>query len=334
MRFPGRLALFVSLTLAAPALAQPPPVEGPADTDSAPVDVARSGGDEGLRLFAAGKVEQAYESFRRAERLYHAPTLVLYMAHCQKRLGRLATARALYLEVVDEHLPRSAPIQFFTAQIVARTEAARLERRVPVLVLEVAGGSPSLVSVSVDNEAVPAARWTGVPIDPGDHIVDVRVGGGPPQRRSVNILEGVTQKLSIALPATPGAVGQPDAPGGAAHLVLAKVPSRGPLTPALVAFGAGVAALGVGIATGVMSLDKATELKELCVNQRCPLSAQPTAASAGQLANAADAAFAVAGAAVAAGIVLAVVRPGGAHPEGPAVGLTLGPRSVLVSGSF
>ncbi len=331
MRISRPLVLLVSLTLAEPAAAQllPPP------EDPAPIDVARDGGEQGLRLFALGKLEDAYEAFRRADRVYHAPTLVLYMAHCQKRLGRLASARALYLKVVDEHVASTAPVQFLTAQMVARTEVSHLDPRVPALTLELTGGSPAQATVRVDGEVTPPALWQSVELDPGDHIVDVRSAAGPSLRRSVHLKEGARLKLTLALP---GPSPSPGAP--VAGVAAPPIPSVGParaasrsLVPAWIAFGTGAAALGVGTVTGVLSLGKAAELKASCDASRvCPSSAQPIAVTAGHLADASTTAFVVAGAAVAAGVVLVVVRPGARRDA--ELGLSLGPRSVVVKGRF
>ena len=348
MRMLCKAVLVGSLTLSAPAAAEVllPPI----DPGLAPIDLARDGGEEGLRLFAAGKIEEAYEAFRRADRVYHAPTLVLYMAHCQKRLGRLASARTLYLKVVDERVPATAPVQFLTAQIVARTEAAHLDPRVPVLALEIPGGLPAQATVRVDGEVTPQALWPSLELDPGDHIIEVRPLGGPPIRRSVNLKEGARQRLSIAVPGGSSSVGAPPPPAdGAPRPGPPRAGgARGPLAPAVVAFGAGAAALVVGTATGVLSLGKVAELRATCGQTRiCPVSEQSTAATAGQLADVSSAAFVLAGAAVATGVVLVLVRPGGTHREAasvggyprtpgaePALGVALGPRSVGFSGRF
>jgi hypothetical protein len=100
--------------------------------------------------------------------------------------------------------------------------------------------------------------------------------------------------------------------------------SAGPLWPAVVAFGAGGATLGVGAVAGALALRKSSEALAPCT-QSCPR-AQETqirgdSATAMDLAHVSTAAFVVAGAAVAGGVVLLVVRPGGGSPVEARVGL-------------
>ena len=92
---------------------------------------ARARGEEGLRLFEAQRWEEAYGAFAQAEGLLHAPTLVLYMAHCRKSQGRLIEARALYEQVAGEAVPRYAPEQFKKAQATAREELEALRAVLP-----------------------------------------------------------------------------------------------------------------------------------------------------------------------------------------------------------
>src|SRR5262249_53421502 len=133
-----RAAVFVALALAAPApaAAQPPAPGGAAGGPSAraPEEPAEASpalalGEEGLRRFQATRWQEAYDLFRRANDAGHAPTLVLYMAHCQLGLGDLGAAYRLYRAVVRERLADDAPAQFRAAQRTAQQELRSLEPR-------------------------------------------------------------------------------------------------------------------------------------------------------------------------------------------------------------
>src|SRR4051794_5027036 len=95
-----------ALLLLASALAVPAQADPPAKAALAPAAdrqaAARIKAQEGLEFFNAGRFAEAFERFGEADRLYHAPTLTLYLGHCQRELGRLVAARALYEKVVAE----------------------------------------------------------------------------------------------------------------------------------------------------------------------------------------------------------------------------------------
>ncbi|XXX74547.1 tetratricopeptide repeat protein [Sorangium sp. So ce134] len=115
-----RCAFAVTLLVAAPALAAKPPDSGSAEAQQ----LARTKAHEGLKLYGADRWEEAFEVFKEADRLYHAPTLVLYMARCQRKLGRLEAARDLYDQLLAEPLPEDPPAAFLDARKDAETELA------------------------------------------------------------------------------------------------------------------------------------------------------------------------------------------------------------------
>jgi len=338
--------LLAAISLSTPAFAQQD--DGAAMRAAA----ARNGGEVGLAHFAAGRWADAYEAFRRADALYHAPTLALFMAHSKKHLGRLVEARALYQKVVDERIAPTAPLQFLTAQAVAREELDHIERRVPTVELTLTGDALAEAHLIVDGEERAAARSQKIELDPGDHVIEVRVGPAAPAQRAVSLREGTTLKLVIQLPDAPPSPATPaardDVAGRGAPAPPELAPPEpappepaprapGPLAPALAAFGVGAAAIGVGAATGGVSLAQVGDLQALCGPARiCRPSAQPTAASAGRLADASTAAFILGGAAAATGIVLVVVRPGGARQgeAKPPVAVRVSPRSLFLEGGF
>lgn len=327
MRTKVVLLVVASLCVPMPVLADTPP----AGEKSLRATAARDGGEAGLRHFAAGRLIEAYASFQRADALFHAPTLVLYMAHCRKRLGKLASARALYRQVADERIPSTAPLQFQTAQAVAREELEHLERRVPVVELKLTGGSLPAARVTVDGTPAAALASQRLLLDPGEHVIEARVGDGEPIRRPVSLREGMTIRLSLTLPAAPPSALSSSPNSDAAPAKDANAGPRGSLAPALITFGVAAAAIGVGATTGALSLGQVGELRARCGPDRgCPASAQPRAASAGRLADASTIAFIAGGVALTAGVVLLVLRPG------PRVelGLGLGPRAAFITGRF
>ncbi|WP_437285986.1 tetratricopeptide repeat protein [Sorangium sp. So ce406] len=223
-----RCALVVTLLAAAPALAaEPPPAGASADAQQ----LARTRAHEGLKLYGADRWQEAFDAFQEADRLYHAPTLVLYMARCQRKLGNLEGARALYEQVLDERLPEDPPPAFLEARKDAETELA-----------------------------------------------------------------GVREALKPPAPA-PAPAPRVEAGGGS-------------FLPAGIAFGLGAVGLGVGAATGIVSLSKVSDIKAQCEGQRCPAELKGDADTATTLGHVSTVGFIVGAASAAAGVVLLVVRSG------------------------
>src|SRR5262245_13851044 len=118
-------------------------------------DEARALGEKAVEAFKAQRWAEAYDLFSKADAVFHAPTLVSFMAECKKNQGHLLEARALYQRVAGEALPASAPAQFKRAQENARGEVTALARRIPSARVVVRGGGDG-VSVTVDGAPLPA----------------------------------------------------------------------------------------------------------------------------------------------------------------------------------
>src|SRR5262245_57250975 len=128
--------LSLMLLTPVPALAQKgakPPA--PAEAQ----DKAREKAKEGLKLFEAGRFEEAYSTFRDADALYHAPSIAIFLARCQRKLGKLIEARATYEAILAEDLPKDTSQAFVKAHVDAGKELAELKPRIPWLRVEVTG---------------------------------------------------------------------------------------------------------------------------------------------------------------------------------------------------
>jgi hypothetical protein len=135
-----RLRLYVLALMLAPAqalaadAAQAPsgspasPSADKADTSATDArQLARTKAQEGLALYLAERWQEAYQRFVEADRLHHAPTLTLYLARCQRKLGKPAEARALYGQLLAEPLAKDAPPQYAEARRDAERELAQLQ---------------------------------------------------------------------------------------------------------------------------------------------------------------------------------------------------------------
>ena len=305
-------ALAVLVISTSPAEAQ--------DATSSRQEAARAAGEEGLKLFTAGKWPEALEMFRRAESEFHAVTLVLYMARCQRMRGKLVEARALYQQIAGEALGPGAPSQFLTAQVQARAELERLHQRIPGLILTFKGAPADRVRVTLDGALVPVSEGASLELNPGEHALEATLEHAAPIHRTITLTEGVTAKVHLAFDEG------------------AKRPPGSSAVPALIAFGVGAVGLGAGAITGALALDQVGDLKARCLpTNRCPAADQARADAAGRLADASTIGLIVGGAAILTGVVLVLARPSGgaAHrTEASPVRFNVGLGVVTMEGAF
>jgi hypothetical protein len=140
----------------------------------------------------------AADRFKRAESLFHAPTMTLGFARAQVGLGKLVSAQEAYSRLVHETLPAGAPAAFAQAIEDGRTELAALGARIPSLVIQVRGAEAP--KVTIDGVAVPgAALGVNWPVDPGPHVVRATAPGAAAKETTVTMVEGKTQTLALDL---------------------------------------------------------------------------------------------------------------------------------------
>lgn len=301
-----------------------------------PKAAARSQADHGYELFEAGDYVEAAQAFRLAEAIFHAPTLVFAIGRAEFKAGHLLEARELFKRVIAEKIAASAPPEYLGAQESARGELATVEARIPHLTITVTGAAGRAIVVRLDDAVVArAALEQPIELDPGPHRVAVVVDSAPAASRAVTVAEGAREAVSIDLaPATTAIAFAPAAPIGAPK-------RRDLLMPAVISLGVGAAGIGVGAALGAITLSKTSAIRARCAGDVCPRDQQSAADSARTTATISTVAFVVGGAFAATGVTLLVLRPRAekASPSASgsasaAIGLAIGPGSVLAQGAF
>lgn len=230
--------------------------------------------DQGVEAFRSAQYQEAIESFKRADRLFHVPKFLLYIARSQAKLGKLIEAKATYQGVVDEKLLSYAPEEFFAAQADAQREMVELEKRIPTLKIKVNGVSERRAATVTLDGAVLAAADLGkaLPRNPGAHALVATATGRPQITRTVNLREGgsesVTLEMGVAtvpVPTATAAVSGDAAPSGAAAVPSALAaertgkPESGIPTLTIAAYGVGAAGLAAGAVFGGLALSKHDE---------------------------------------------------------------------------
>lgn len=290
--------LILTLALGArPVLAQPA-----ADEGLRAVEV----GHDGIALYQAGKFTEALAKFREADAISHSPVFQLYIARCHVQQGRLLAARQTYQRIVARPDDEREPAPWSNARVDARDELAALLPRIPSVQLVVTGADASL-TVTVDGAA--AQPGAVIEVDPGQRNI-VAVQDGARREMVVDIRErqkGRVVEIGLRRQ-TPTKQPSPPLPRT----------EKGSVVPGAVLAGVGGAALVAGTITGALALTQASDIEDRCGRDdgKCARSleadVQPDIDAATTLGSVTTALLIGGGVLGSVGVVLVVVRPGGA----------------------
>jgi hypothetical protein len=211
--------------------------------------------ERGTRTMAGGDFAKACLLLQRSYECDETKAMRLFLvAQCADLAGNISTAVSRY----DEYLLRVA--QMDPSQQVGHKASAgiALERsrairpEVPRLTLTVPPLAPRLTRVRLDGREV-IELGTGMPVDPGQHTVETEVPGGAVTSLPFVISRGEKKFLELDVKLPP-------------HAEPARPPA-GPGTRRIATYvfaGASLAAVAVGIVSGLIAADKAAKIKDGC----------------------------------------------------------------------
>ena len=318
-RLLARAALAATLTLPRGARADEPPKAetmtsapppGPSEEEvrEAQRAVALEKGRRAMQLFRAGQYAEAYPLFRDADDQFHTPQLVLYMARCQDKRGRLLEARALYERTLAETVPENPSESLLRARQAATAELGPVRLRIPTLAVDVRGPPPEEVTVFVDGELWPLGEPRE--LDPGKHEVEAMSRSGARTNREVELPEGRSVSIVLRLGLFAKSVERTTEPAPAE-------PTR-PVWSVVAAsglFSVGALALVTGIATGGLTLDRRAVLERECVQERCTPAGFDAYEQTKAYASISNLSFAGAAIAAAAGVSVLLIVPSARPPS-------------------
>jgi serine/threonine-protein kinase len=295
--------------------------------------------NEGRRLASEGKLAEACPKFLASYNLERRVGTLMNLADCYEKNGQLASAWARFVEVRTAADRAGQPER----ADYARQHAEALLPRLPKLTITVAHPPPGL-QVMRDGVAVDAAiLGVAVPVDPGDHVVEASAPGKVHWSSTAHVGGESASALVDIPPLTDVPVVAPVGPVPAVPAPLpASVPpgadaSRGLSGRAIGGIalaGAGVVAIGVGAAFGVMAIGKKNDSAPGCdvggVANQCYPDGASTRHDAVVDANVASVLVGV-GAAMAVGGAVLWLWPASSRGA-PAVSLDL--RGVRLGGAF
>lgn len=181
-----------------------------AEPTEADRQVARALAAEGYEALQRKDYVTAEDRFRRADKLVHAPTLVVDLARSLAGLGRLVEAYEHYELVLREGVSPNTPWSWQKAYRDAERELEKIKPRLSWLTISVSGARKP--AVFIDGRRVPAAA-VGVPraVNPGLRMVAARARGFSSKQRQIMVAEGQHETLELVLePKREGAVEEPE----------------------------------------------------------------------------------------------------------------------------
>jgi hypothetical protein len=187
-------ALAMVLLSPTPAIAQ-----AKAPPSAAVQSAARAKAQQAIKLYGAERWQEALASFREADTLFHAPSLAVYVARCQRNLGKLLDARVTYQKLLTEDLPKDAPPAYVQAHVDAGRELEVIRDRMPTLRVVVTGAAPGEARVTLNGAPFADEKKE---LDPGSYTVEASARGAAPITRTITLAEGSHETVTIELHAS------------------------------------------------------------------------------------------------------------------------------------
>ena len=293
---------------------------------------------EGRTLVQQGKHTEACAKFKKAHELDRTATgTLLNLALCHEATNKTASAWAEFRQVAAESARRPDRVA------LAREHEEKLYPTLSRLAVDVPleARAPGL-EVRIDGrEPLGAEAWgTALPLDPGEHVVQVSAPGKIAWTKQV-VLGGAGDRGLVVVPVLSDAPAAAPPTGALpARADTSRSDEGARTTRRVVGFtlaGAGLASIGVGLVLGKIASDQNDEANGLCPGTRCGSQeakddASRTLASADRSATVANVLAGIGGAALVGGAVLVLT----AWPRAPFVRAqaSASRAAVLLEGTF
>jgi hypothetical protein len=317
---PAKAPATTPTTTPPPATAAPPaaaPAAAPtAPAGDAPADEkmaeARKQFDAGVALLDdpdGAKYEEAYRAFKKVYELIRSPKVLGNIGFCAMQLerdGEAIEAYQAYLKEVPDIEPRERlqiqrDLQTLTTTAATVKVVAKEQPQKFVLV----DRRSQTRGTAVENEYAFEGTETTVRIRAGRHTLQLRRADGYLSKPVETTIEpGGNVSHTLEFPPPPKKEGP---------VVVVQPSYAGPIALGIV----GIAALGTGIATGVVARSKTSEIESNCENEICPSNydLEGNRSSAKSFATVADIGLIGGGLLVAGAVVWYVLIPKGNRPQ-------------------
>jgi hypothetical protein len=281
---------------------------------------------EAGKLVEAGQAAAACAKYEESLRLYDGMSTRYFLADCDERVGKLASAWGMFLEVAA----KARALGDAAKEARAMERAAAVKGRVSHVIVVVEGARGARFEVRRDGGPVGKTEWgQALPSDPGEHLFEA----SEPAKRSWSARVVVPPGGQIATVVVPALEDGP-APESPPLAVTPDEGARGGGNAQRIAggalAGAGVVGLGVAAALGFGAKARFNDASPDCNGDRCTQEGVNIRADAVGRAGVATVVFGVALGALVGGGALWLTAPRGRGKGRSAVwfGPTLGGAAV------
>lgn len=285
------------------------------DADKA---TARQLAVEGQDALDKKDFKTAEDRFRRADQLFHAPTLALGLARAYAANGKFVEAQETYNRIIREGVPAGAPAAFQNAVDSAKTEVQTVVGKIGSVLIVVTGAENP--KVTLDDQPFPtAALGVKRAANPGLHVVRASADGYKPAETKVTVVEGGSANAALTLEKDPNAVvavAPTPTPGQASANPSPTPPPQEPSgggsstkTIGIVLMGVGGVGLAAGAVTGILAMGKHSDLEKACPGGKCASDKQSDVDSYNSLGLISTIGFVAGGVLAAGGAVLFFTAP-------------------------
>jgi hypothetical protein len=233
--------------------------------------------EEGTRLYDQGKVEAACQKFEASLAKKPGIGTRFQLANCFERIGRAASARALFLEVAEQ----TRVLGQTERERLALERALLLEPQLTRLVINKQAPEPGL-TLQFDGKLAPKESWhRPIELDPGEYEVAASAPGKQPWATKFRVRAGEAGTIRLEIPALkdqPAALARVTAPAETAPAErppASQPPAEAGPNPtrrsfSLVLAGTGALALLTGAAFGAQSVASHQDAESICpANGEC-----------------------------------------------------------------
>jgi len=332
------------------------------DPSAAETAAARGLAVDGLKLAKAGQCREAVDKLERAEKLHHSAIVLARLGECYIGLGRLVQGSESLRKVLREPLPPDPSPALQQAYERAQTLVQETKASIAGLTITLMGAKDATPSLLIDGGEVPATvLGVELPVDPGEHTVEVRAPGFLKATSRAKLGTGEKQTISIELKRDPNAtIGDKPAvvasPNPAANSVGPTAATAdgsaglgAPLnepekhtgstrTWGYLSYGVGAVGLGVGLVFGRAAMQDKTQLDSDCPGKVCGSDQADRLDSAKTKGLVSTIGFGVGAAGIVLGTVLVLSSSGdssasGSNPSRTKTAASFRPRAAIGFGS-
>ncbi len=307
------------------------------EPSAADIETATQLYKDGKALRELNDFEGALGKFRAAYTLVATPLTALELGRTYAALGKFVEARDVLLGVFRLPVRPNESAKATEARQNAAELATNLRGRIASLTIHAKGPLDPFLRLWIDGALIPSeATGASRLLNPGRHTI-VLESRGQTVRSELTLGESESREVEILVPEGQAV---PPPPGGTPPIVEPKPPPREgsqALRNTLVfgGFGTALVGIGVGTVTGLMTLSRASTLKDVCTTDgRCPAASQADLDASRTTGTISTVMFGVAVAGLGAGIAGAFM----VGPEAPSAArsgtVRLFPGPTGIAGTF